>query len=101
MLFVIRIEAGLTLTDLFLDSVLQLPLLPYEIADQLGTEGFVEAVVQDWDEIVTSNWRFLASFVFGAIMVVVSLVAFFGFCCSRLGDFSESQWSQLSMSYAT
>ena len=66
--------------------MLQLPLLPYSVADQIDLQdmsGFVDAVVNDWDTIVTSNWRFLAAFVFGAIMIIVSLFAAIGFCCSR------------------
>ena len=86
-----RIEAGLTLTDLFLDSVLQLPLLPFDIAEQIDLQdmsAFVEACVTDWDDIVTSNWRFLTAFVFGAIMIIVSFFAAIGFCCSRYGKLS-------------
>ena len=81
-----RIAAGLTLTDLFLDSVLQLPLLPFDIAEQIDLQdmsAFVEACVTDWDDIVTSNWRFLTAFVFGAVMIIVSLIAAVGFCCAR------------------
>ena len=66
--------------------MLQLPLLPYSIAEQIDLQdmsGFVDACVNDWDDIVTSNWRFLAAFVFGAIMIVVSFFAAIGFCCSR------------------
>ena len=55
--------------------------------------GFFEACVNDWDEIVTSNWRFLTAFVFGAIMIIVSFFAAIGFCCSRYGKLSYKSFS--------
>jgi hypothetical protein len=75
-------NASRDLTDVFLDSVLSLPILPVDLANMIDFQDmnvFVDACVEGWSDIVTSNWRFLTAFTFGAAMVPIMVLAMIGF----------------------
>ncbi len=81
-------DGGMTLTDVFLDSVLSLPLVPPEIANLIDINDmgpFIEAFtsVDNIDNIVNSNWRYVTAIVFGAFMIVASVVTLVGYCVSK------------------
>ncbi len=90
-------------TDLFLDSVLQNDIVPQSILDtfdfvsekspsevqefaqiapfQDDIDPFVDALVENWDEVLTTNWRILTAITFGLFMALVLPITGAIWCC--------------------
>lgn len=73
-------------TDVFLKSVLQGDILPSDIADKFDFDDFdpfVDALKDQWAEVLRSNWRVCTATAFGMAMVILIPLMGLFWCFSR------------------